>query len=514
MKTNSATIDRPCKQKFQIIFKKTLVIYQLWGNYEKFLHFALAFSRTCCYVASVFWSPKQKGSVLTTEQATEVWQAVLGELELQLPRHAYETWLKGTNGSSLDGAVLQVSVPSPFVAECLEKRMYQLIHKTVERVVSEPLEVRFQVTDFAPAGYTPPVQEDNDDGERATGSPPRAKLNSHYTFDTFVVGPSNRLAYSAALAVSEAPGSSYNPLFIYSGVGLGKTHLLHAIAHACVAKKQRLIYVTGEQFTNEFIAAIQGRTTEQFRHKFRSPDVLLIDDIHFISGKEQTQEGFFHTFNELHTAGRQIILTSDRPPRSLSLLEDRLRSRFEWGLIADIQAPDLETRMVILNTKAQQMGHTLEEPVIELIAKKVRRNVRELEGSLNRILAIAQLTGSPVTVDMVSRSLADLLTEQWRRSIEPEHILQAVCQQFSVSGDEILGRRRTKTIALARQIAMFLLREELHMSMTRIGRFMGGKDHTTVIHAVGNISYQINVDPELNQRVLFIKEQLLSPATA
>ena len=447
---------------------------------------------------------------LNYTRANELWQAVLGELELQLPRHAYETWLKGTGGLSLGDRRLVVTVPSPFIAECLEKKMYQLIHKTVERVNSMPIEVRFQVTNYPPVGTTLLGQEESTNGEKEKRQSILSRVNSRYTFDNFVVGPSNRLAYSAALAITEAPGHSYNPLFIYSGVGLGKTHLLHAIGHACLLAGLNLLYVTGEQFTNEFIAAIQGRTTKEFRQRYRSTEVLLIDDIHFISGKEQTQEGFFHTFNELHSAGHQIVLCSDRPPKALSLLEDRLRSRFEWGLIADIQPPDLETRIAILHTKAHQLGYKLATQVAELIAKKVQKNVRELEGSLNRIIAMAQLTESPITVDLVSRTLSDLLSEQGRRTIEPERVIQVVCQQFSVSSDALLGRRRTKNIALARQVAMYLLREELGMPVTEIGRFMGGKDHSTAIHAVGKISYQMKIDHDLHSRIMTIKEELLT----
>lgn len=444
-------------------------------------------------------------------KGNDIWQSVLGELELKLPKHAYETWLKGTEGASFEQGVLEVTAPSPFVIECLEKKMYQLLHKTLEHVTSQPVEIRFQVADFSSdtmksGGTAAPVRGEHPVKKSSTHS----LFNDRYTFSNFVVGPSNHLAYSAAKAVSEAPGVSYNPLFIYSGVGLGKTHLLRAIGHACNQSNQKILYVTGEQFTNEFISSIQTRTTEQFRERFRTPEVLLIDDIHFISGKEQTQEGFFHTFNELHTTGRQIVLTSDRPPQALSLLEDRLRSRFEWGLISDIQAPDLETRMVILNTKAEQLGYKLDHNMLEMIAKKVLRNIRELEGSLTRIIARAQFTKSPVTMDLVSDALSDLLGQSGATPVHPDQIFQSVCQQFSISSDELHGKRRTKHIALARQIAMYLLKEELHMNLTQIGRLIGGRDHSTVMHAVGNISYKINIDSTLHRRVLAIKEDLLT----
>lgn len=323
-----------------------------------------------------------------------------------------------------------------------------------------------------------------------------------------MVGPSNRLAYSASLAVAEAPGHSYNPLFIYAGVGLGKTHLLHAIGHQVLAKGLTFLYVTTEQFTNEFITAIRERTTEQFRAKYRGVEVLLIDDIQFITGKEQTQEGFFHTFNDLHNASRQIVITSDRPPKALALLEDRLRSRFEWGLIADIQPPDLETRMAILRSKAEPLGVTLDDQVVEFVARKVQKNVRELEGSLNRIVAYARLSSSPITVELASRALAELFSDQGRRSLTPERVLEAVTGHFGVERSTLVGKRREKGVALARQVAMYLLREELNLPLTDIGRLLGGKDHSTVIHACGKIAYEMNVDPQLRKSILEIKEAL------
>ena len=445
-------------------------------------------------------------------RATDSWKAVLGELQLQVTRPTYETWLKDTEGLSITDDLFTVGVPTPFAIEWLEKRMYQLIQKTAQKVTGHPLEVQFQVVSTAPhdGGSEPSAK----DGKRPSVPSPQLSpshtLNGKYTFGSFVVGPSNRLSYSAAGAVAEAPGESYNPLFVYSGVGLGKTHLLHAISHTYASRGISFVYVTCEQFTNEFIAAIRSRTTEDFRTRYRSVEALLMDDIQFISGKEQTQEGFFHTFNDLHNSNRQVILTSDRPPKAMSLLEDRLRSRFEWGLIADIQPPDLETRMAILRTKSEQMGIALEDAIIEYVAKKVQKNVRELEGSLNRMAALARLTGSPITLELSSRAIEDFMPYQSHSSVDPDRILDEVTRRFRVSNDDLVGASRKKGIVRARHVAMYLLHEELGMKDTEIGRLLGGRDHSTIINAVGKVNYEINVDPHLRQDVLAIKEAIFT----
>ena len=383
----------------------------------------------------------------------------MGELELQLPRPTFETWLKQTEGISSNDTSFVVEVPTPFAVAWLERRMYQTIQRTVERVTQRPLEVQFQVkTTDSMSGRGTAVWDMEDQDTEAGLEPaiiPRGSagpemFNPRYTFSSFVVGISNRLAFSAARAVADAPGTSYNPLFIYSGVGLGKTHLLHAIGHTCASRGISVLYVTSEQFTNEFISAIRNRTTEEFRSRYRSVQVLLMDDVQFMSGKEQTHEGFFHTFNDLHNSGRQVVITSDRPPKALALMEDRLRSRFEWGLIADIQPPDLETRMAILASKAA------------------------------------------------------------RHTIEPERIIEEVGEYYRVSTEALLGRTRTKKIAQARQVAMYLLSYELEMSPTQIGRMLGGRDHATVIHGAGKINGEINEDSQLRQDVLTIKEAIFA----
>ncbi len=466
--------------------------------------------------------------------AGEVWRATLGELQLQLPRNTFDTWLKPTEGISYRNSQFVVEVPTPFAVAWLERRMYQSIQKTVEKVTGGPAEIQFQVKASNTGVSNPPAgaagrstAPDSASSTAAVGLlaepageakpvPAPARLstastfNPRYGFNSFVEGPSNRLAFSAAQAVVEAPGKMYNPLFIYSGVGLGKTHLLHAIGQASTDLGLDALYVSSEQFTNEFISAIRNRTTEEFRSRYRSVQVLLIDDIQFMSGKEQTQEGFFHTFNDLHNSGQQIVITSDRPPKTLALLEDRLRSRFEWGLIADIQPPALETRMAILKSKAEAHQLSISDSIIEYIAKRVQKNVRELEGSLNRLVAYSDLMNVPVTLDLASRVLQDLATDAARHSPDPGRIIDEASHYYKVSTAELLGRSRTKNISLARQVAMYLLMYELEMSPTQIGRLLGGRDHSTVIHGAGKINGEINEDHQLRLDVLTIKEALFS----
>ena len=453
------------------------------------------------------------------EQSTrEIWKAVLGELQLQLPRPTFETWLKHTDGVSYDEHQFVVEAPTPFAVAWLERRMYNAIQKTVEKVTDRPLDVVFRVRQgheaengsVTSSGQTLELESGQDEIQVEPQAQPPAAFNPKYTFDSFVVGPSNQLAYSAARAVADAPGKSYNPLFIYSGVGLGKTHLLHAIGHAAASRGLAVRYVTSEQFTNDFITSIGNRTTEAFRQRYRSVEVLLLDDVQFMSGKEQTHESFFHTFNDLHNSGHQVVITSDRPPKALALLQDRLRSRFEWGLLADIQPPDLETRMAILVSKAKNLGIRVGESVIELIAKRVHKNVRELEGSLNRMVAQAELMSEPITVQSASRILEELTADTERHAIDPERILEAVSNHFRVGTDSLLARGRTQKIAHARQVAMYLLINELEMTPTQVGRLLGGRDHATVIHGAGKINGEINEDTHLRRDVLSIKEAIFA----
>lgn len=331
-------------------------------------------------------------------------------------------------------------------------------------------------------------------------------ISDRYTFATFVVGPSNRLAHAAALSVAEQPGRAYNPLFIYGGVGLGKTHLLHAVGHKCRDNGYTVCYVSSETFTNDLIQSIRSHTTQAFRDKYRMTDVLLIDDIQFIAGKESTQEEFFHTFNTLHGQDKQIVISSDRSPKAMITLEERLRSRFEWGLIADIQPPDYETRLAILRSKSERMGRGVPDEIMEAIAQRMQSNIRELEGALNRIVAHADLRGIPLTPELVDSALVDLMPQ--RREVDPEEVVRMVAEGFGITVEQILARNRSRNVALPRQIAMYLLREEAQISLPQIGEVLGGRDHTTVMYACDKVADLLEEDDRLRRQVVDIRDQL------
>ncbi|MCL0053560.1 chromosomal replication initiator protein DnaA, partial [Dehalococcoidia bacterium] len=408
----------------------------------------------------------------------------------------------------------EVEAPNSFAVEWLERRMYHALQKTLHKVSGREFELQLTVKsqgDFYAVEQSFPV---TDQAMSATpAAPPLFEMrsfNPKYSFDTFVAGGSNRLALSASRAVAESPGQTYNPLFLHSGAGLGKTHLLQAIGKSCASRGMSVLYVTSEQFTNEFITAIRNRTTEDFRHRYRSVQVLLMDDVQFLSGKEQTHEGFFHTFNDLHNSGNQVVISSDRPPRELGSIEDRLRSRFEGGLIAGIQPPDLETRMAILANKAGQLRVEMEESVVELIAKRVQRNVRELEGSLNRVVAYSQLMNVNITLESTLQILNETAPETDARSIDPQRIFEQVAIFYALSVGDLIAKNRTKKVALARQVAMYLLIHELELSPTQVGRLLGGRDHSTVIHGAGKINGEVAENGQLRQEVLAIKEAIFA----
>jgi chromosomal replication initiator protein len=333
-------------------------------------------------------------------------------------------------------------------------------------------------------------------------------FNEGYTFETFIVGHGNRLAHAASMAVADAPARAYNPLFLYGGVGLGKTHLLHAIGQTCRSHGYSVLYVSSETFTNDLINSIRCQSTDQFREKYRNPDVLLVDDIQFIAGKESTQEEFFHTFNTLHEAHKQIMLSSDRPPKALITLEERLRSRFEWGLIADIQPPDLETRIAILQFKAEQHHLPIPEEVIAFIARHIRSNIRELEGALNRVVATATLMRQPLTIETSRQMLHDFVPQPVTLTIP--QVMETTAHFYSLSSEDLTGRRRTKEIALARHMAMYLARELTEASLPRLGKAFGGRDHTTVLHGCERIAQTLEQDEELRYDLLRLKERLLT----
>lgn len=447
-------------------------------------------------------------------KADEIWQAALGELQLEMTRATFDTWVKPASLLSHEDGLFAIAVPNAYAQEWLQKRLASTIKRVLTGIAGRSIEVKFVVWNKEEKKGPVKLLNGFDNTPLAdTGRPnnyntPRSAsgLTPRYVFDTFVVGPSNRLAHAACQAVAERPAAQYNPLFLYGGVGLGKTHLLHAIGHVAVANGLQVLYVSSEEFTNELINSIRAQNTSSFRDKYRTIDVLLVDDIQFIAGKEATQEEFFHTFNTLHGNGKQIVMTSDRPPKALVTLEDRLRSRFEWGLIADIQAPDLETRTAILRDKAEGQSVEVPGPVIDLIARQVQSNIRELEGALNRVLAYARLTGNPLTPEIAASALADLMVRP--TTVTLDEMVMTVSDFYGVSRDDILGRGRNKELVLPRQVAMYLAREELQMTLPQIGDALGGRDHTTVMYGVEKITQAIGSDDNVRREVMSIRERL------
>jgi chromosomal replication initiator protein len=451
--------------------------------------------------------------------AQQVWQAALGELELQMTRATFNTWIKPVAAVSWDKDTFVLGTPNGYIKDWLENRLYAPIHRTLAGILEQKqLNVQFIVwsqeygidqAESLPLFHAPPEQETGwpaDNGRRSRMLDEPIQLNLRYTFESFVVGPSNRLANAAALAVTDKPALAYNPLFLYGGVGLGKTHLMHAIGHRCVQKGLSVLYVSSEQFTNDLIKAIRTQTTEEFRLKYRSADILLIDDIQFIAGKESTQEEFFHTFNTLHAANKQIVLTSDRPPKAISALEERLRSRFEWGLLADIQPPDLETRIAILQFKAASQPIDISEQMLNMIAQRVVSNIRELEGALNTLVAHAKLTPELPTQELLEKSLQDNMAVP--KTVTVDQVIQAAATFYHVAAKELTGRGRRKEIVRPRHVAMFLARQETEASLPEIGAALGGRDHTTVLYGIQKIAGLIEQDSTLRREISAIQKEL------
>jgi len=446
--------------------------------------------------------------------AKHVWRAALGELQVSLSPANYETWLRSTSLVEVDGNRFRIAAPNGFARDWLETRYRSLISQTLARVVGYSVQVEFVVQSpeesAAAEHVAAPVRVE---ATRVGASEAAASnLNARYTFGNFIVGSANRLAHAASLSVAERPGHAYNPLFLYGGVGLGKTHLMHAIGNAVLARypRKRVVYATSEKFTNEFITSIQQGRIDEFRNRYRRIDLLLIDDIQFIADKERTQEEFHHTFNAIHEDGKQIVLSSDRPPKQIVTLEERLRSRFEWGLIADLTAPDLETRIAILRAKAEEMGVPLSAEVIEFIARKVVSNIRELEGALNRIVAYASMQGQPIDIGLAQAVLSNVLFNPKKRQVTPERITHAVSDYFGVGLDLLKGQKRDKAIVVPRQIAMYLIRAETDVSLIRIGDELGGRDHSTVIHACDKIDRESAVNDEMRRDIAAVREMIYS----
>ena len=443
---------------------------------------------------------------MNVEQA---WQSVLGQLQMEMPRASFDTWVRDTKPLSYQDGTLTIGVRNAYARDWLESRLSSTVSRLLVGIMNASAAVNFIVNGNDPEIVIDEVPHHSGQPEpvAAYEQPVRpSNMNTRYLFKTFVVGSGNRLAHAACLAVAEKPARAYNPLFLYGGVGLGKTHLLHAIGNACHARGLNVLYVSSEEFTNDMINAIRTHTNQAFREKYRSADVLLVDDIQFIAGKESTQEEFFHTFNTLHGQDKQIIVSSDRPPKSLNTLDERLRSRFEWGLTADIQPPDLETRLAILRSKAERMARQIPDEILESIARRVQSNIRELEGALNRILAFADLSGAHLSSQLVEVALADLLPQ--RSDVQPEKIIELVAREWQTSVEALLGRDRSQKIAQPRQVAMYLLRKETDASLPQIGEVLGGRDHTTVMYAIEKIANDIETKTDLRKRVVNIKQQL------
>jgi chromosomal replication initiator protein len=458
-----------------------------------------------------------------TMNTEQVWQTVLGQLQLQMTRATFDTWLKDTHIVSKDNKDLVIGAKNSFAKDWLENRLYNTINRTVSNILGHPVDIKFIVdtpdevsrqTAAERLRETPasnPTTSNKNGSGYHRGDKERPMLNYKYTFDQFIVGASNRLAHAASLAVAEKPADAYNPLFLYGGVGLGKTHLLQAVAHYALSKDQHVIYTTSETFTNDLINAIRTQSTDAFREKYRNTDFLLIDDIQFIAGKESTQEEFFHTFNALHSSGGQIVLTSDRPPKAILTLEDRLRSRFEWGLLADIQPPDLETRIAILRFKAESQQAQVPGDVMEFIARRAQNNIRELEGALTKVIAHSMMLRQPITIELALEALQDIVSRQSELTVQ--QVIAAVAKFYRMEEGVLLGRDRSKEISAARHMAMYLAREETGASLPQIGEALGSRDHTTVMHGWEKIASTIEQNDKLRREMLAIREIIYSNTT-
>ncbi|MFO7943675.1 MAG: chromosomal replication initiator protein DnaA [Anaerolineales bacterium] len=448
-------------------------------------------------------------------EAKQAWRSAVGQLQLEMHKSAFDTWVRDAQLLDVSKGTFRIGVQNAYARDWLESRLKNTIIQLLTGTLDRNIDVEFVVMQS---------MEDEEEKERLKTKSKNGKessstrsgngsdhysINNRYTFKNFVVGPSNRLAHAASLAVSEKPAQTYNPLFLYGGVGLGKTHLLHAIGNMAMGNGLEVLYVSSEEFTNDLINAIRSHTTQAFREKYRRIDVLLIDDIQFIAGKESTQEEFFHTFNTLHGQNKQLVITSDRPPKAMVTLEERLRSRFEWGLTADIQPPDFETRIAILQSKAEREGYQLPDHIIEDIAHRFQTNIRELEGAMTRIMAYADLRGMALDNELVDSALADLMPEV--KEVDPDLIIKTTAEEFEITEEEIISRSRSHRIALPRQVAMYILREEAEISLPHIGELLGNRDHTTVMYGHEKIIDLLETDKKLRRKVLNIKEALYGP---
>lgn len=474
----------------------------------------------------------------------ELWQSTLGELELKLSKAHFTTWFRNTFIIEYSPEKIIIGVPNTFTKTWLEKKYHkdivEALHKItdittrnlifkVENKPTEPTQINFekpnpaqQVPIAQQVSQTETIQQDHEDNTDEyygfTTTEDRVQqtysnaINANYTFSNFIVGKQNELAHAAAQAIASQPGTSYNPLFIYGGVGLGKTHLLHSVGNEIISQnpQARVLYVTCEQFTNDFIHAVRGGKAKEFKDRYRNVDLLLIDDIQFITGKEGTQEEFFHTFNALHQANKQIMISSDRPPKSIASLEKRLLSRLEWGMLVDVGAPDLETRIAILQIKCQKRQQDISREILHYIADSIQSNVRELEGALNKIIAFHQFKNMEPTIESCKELIQGYETAPTKKTVSPKYLIEVVSDYFSIKPEDMLGKSREKRLAFPRQIAMYLLREEIKNSYPAIGEELGGRDHTTAMHAYTKISLLQEEDEQLKEDLANIKQKLYS----
>lgn len=448
-----------------------------------------------------------------TKSGQEIWQAVLGNLELSLSKAKFTTWFSNTKVLKQAEDKLIVAVPNAFTKEWLQNKYHQEILGVLRSIDPEIKRVEYQITS-SPAPTSQVAAELREPAAWPKGQGKTASvgsgLNPKYTFENFIVGSNNALAQAAALAITKKPGRAYNPLFIYGGVGLGKTHLMQAIGNEFVRTQgsPKILYVTTERFTNEFIQAVRDNQGEGFKNLYRNPDVLLIDDIQFLAGKEQTQEEFFHTFNALHQANKQVVVSSDRLPKEIPAIEERLVSRFEWGMIADVQPPDFETRLAILKFKASERGYNVGADILEYLAQTIQTNIRELEGSLNRLMVFCQLNNAIPTLEKVKDVLSNIIFPPKKRGVSPKKIMEVVADFYNVTIDDLIKQSRKKEYVTPRQVAMYIIRKELETSLPMIGEYFGGRDHTTVIHAIDKVQTLAKEKETMKQEISLIKDRI------
>ncbi|SDK77239.1 chromosomal replication initiator protein DnaA [Lacicoccus qingdaonensis] len=438
----------------------------------------------------------------------DIWQKTLDAIQSEIPITSFKTWFNDTTMIHLDNKVAVIKAETEFQRDWLENHYSDLIQKKIYESIGEQPAIQITIHDEVQDNEKPAPESEVKDAFPQTHVP--AQLNMNNTFETFVIGSGNRFSHAASLAVAEAPAKAYNPLFIYGGVGLGKTHLMHAIGHYVLEHKPnaKVTYLSSEKFTNEFINSIRDNKTEEFRNKYRNADVLLIDDIQFLAGKESTQEEFFHTFNALHEDNKQIVISSDRTPKEIPTLEDRLRSRFEWGLITDITPPDLETRIAILRKKCEEENVEIPNEAMIYIASNIQTNIRELEGALTRVAAYSKLSNQPMTSDTVAEALKDIVSQKKPKKITIQDIQEIVASYYGVQIEEFASKKRTKSIAFPRHVAMYLSRELTDNSLPKIGEVFGGRDHTTVIHAHEKISKLVTEDALFKDELEEIEKKL------